>query len=52
MKFFILSLLYTVVLSFPINEPNNPMNGDHFEGDIAGVKIISSNVIHYYLSIR
>jgi hypothetical protein len=53
MKYFIfISLLNTVVLSFPINEPNNPMNGDHFEGDIAGVKIISSNVIHYYLSIR
>jgi hypothetical protein len=44
-----ISLLNIIFPSFPINEPKNPMDGDHFEGDIAGVRIISSNVIHQYL---
>ena len=45
MKYFIfISLLSIGLYSFPINEQKNPMNGDFFEGDIAGIKIISSNV--------
>ena len=46
MKFFIfISILSTGITTLPIDEPKNLMNGNLFEGDIAGVRIIRSNVI-------
>ena len=45
MKYFIFISILSIGLSLPIDEHKNPMNGNLFEGDIAGVRIIRSNVI-------
>jgi hypothetical protein len=45
MRYFIFISILSIGLSFPIDESKNPMNGNLFEGDIAGVRIIKSNVI-------